>query len=402
MTSLSSLSFLPALPLSLNILTATALILIAGILGARLVARALPVPTITGYVLTGLLIGPAGFNLIDADILNELGLLVDLALGLVLFELGRRIDYRWLLREKRLLLSGILISAATFLVLFEVLVLLGVDKLVASMVAAIGMATSPAVALNLVHEVRAEGQLTERMLNIVVIGNSLAFVVFSMGLSALHVEYQAGWQSYVLHPLYLLLGSVALGWLVSRLLIWISRWLGRDPQAQLILVLALVAATVGLTTMFNLSALIALLAFGIASRGNDRRHALVEVDFSQFNGLLYVVLFVFAGARLELSHLHQLAPVILAFIAVRFGVTVLLTTSLASFNGLTLRKGALLGVALLPLSSFTIIMVQHAAGVYPEFGAQMMTLTVSILVILEVIGPICTRYALITAGEAKV
>jgi hypothetical protein len=46
-------------------------------------------------------------------------------------------------------------------------------------------------------------------------------------------------------------------------------------------------------------------------------------------------------------------------------------------------------------------MVQHAAGVYPEFGAQMTTLTVSILVILEIVGPICTRYALIASGEAK-
>jgi len=188
---------------------------------------------------------------------------------------------------------------------------------------------------------------------------------------------------------------------VSRLLIWIGHWVGRDPQAQLILVLALVAATVGMAAMFNLSALIALLAFGIASRSEDRRHALVEVDLSQFNALLYVLLFVVAGARLELSHLRELAPLVLAFIAVRFGVTILLTTSLAGFNGMTLRKGGLLGVALLPLSGFKIIMVQHAAGVYPDFGVQMTTLTVSILVILEIIGPICTRYALITSGEAK-
>ncbi len=398
---MTPLNFLPALPETLNVMTATGLILIAGILGARLVVRALPVPSITGYVLTGLLIGPAGFHLIDAGVLNKLGVLVDLALGLVLFELGRRVDYRWLLRERRLLITGVVISVGTFLALFEVLTLFGVGKLIAAMVAAIGMATSPAVAMNVVHEVRAEGLLTERMLNIVVIGNSLAFVVFSMGLAGLHVEYQAGWQSYVLHPLYLLGGSIAMGWLVSRLLIWIGHWVGRDPQAQLILVLALVAATVGMAAMFNLSALIALLAFGIASRSEDRRHALVEVDLSQFNALLYVLLFVVAGARLELSHLRELAPLVLAFIAVRFGVTILLTTSLAGFNGMTLRKGGLLGVALLPLSGFKIIMVQHAAGVYPDFGVQMTTLTVSILVILEIIGPICTRYALITSGEAK-
>lgn len=398
---MTSLNFLPALPDGLNVLTAAGLILIAGIVGARLVVRALPVPAITGYVLTGMLIGPIGFNLIDANLLNKLGLLVDLALGLVLFELGRRVDYRWLLREKRLLITGIAISGLTFLALLEVLTLFGVSPLVASMVAAIGMATSPAVALNLVHETRAEGQLTERMLNIVVIGNSLAFVVFSMSLAALHVEYQAGWRSYLLHPLYLLIGSIALGWVISQLQIWMGHWLGRDRQAQLILVLALVAATVGLADMLNLSALIAVLAFGIASRSQDRGHALVEVDFSQFNALVYVVLFVFAGARLDTSHLYQLAPLVLTFIAVRFIVTLLTTTALARFNGMTAAKGGWLGVALLPLSGFKIIMVQHAAGVYPEFGVQMATLTVSTLVILEIIGPICTRYALIASGEAR-
>lgn len=396
------LTFLPTLPNALNVLTAAGLILIAGIMGARLVARILPVPAITGYVLTGLLIGPAALNLVDAAILDKIGILVDLALGLVLFELGRRVDYRWLLREKRLLITGVVISLSTFAALYWMLTFFGVGKLLASMMAAIGMATSPAVVLNVVREVKAEGQLTERMLNIVVIGNALAFVGFSMGLSALHLEYQAGWNSYVLHPLYLFFGSAALGWLASRALIWLGHWLGRDGQAQLVLMLALIAATVGLATMFNLSALIALLAFGIASRSENPRHTVVEPDFSQFSALLYVLLFVYAGARLDLTHLRALAPVVLSFIALRLAVTLLLTTSLASINGITFRKGALLGLGLVPLSGFKIILVQQAAGFYPQFGAQLSTLMVSILVILEIIGPICTRYALVASGEAKI
>jgi Kef-type K+ transport system membrane component KefB len=397
-----TLSFFPTLPDALNVLTATGLILIAGILGARLLKRVFPqVPAITGYVLTGLLIGPSAFNLIDIPLLSEIGLLVDLALGLVLFELGRRVDIRWLLREKRLLATGILISSLTFLALFLLLTQFGFGKLVASMVAAIGMATSPAVILNVVREVKSEGQVTERMLNIVVIGNALAFVGFSMGLAAVHVEYQAGWESYILHPLYLLGGSILLGWLVSRLLVWLGQWLGRDSQAQLILVLALIATTVGVAVMFNVSALIALLAFGVASRSQDPRHAVVEPDLSQFSALFYVVLFVFAGAKLELTHLRELWPVVLAFIVLRFGMTVSMTTLLARTNGLTIRKGALLGLGLTPLSGFKIILVQHAVGFYPQFGAQLSTLVVSILVILELLGPICTRYALVASGEAK-
>lgn len=395
-------SFFPSMPHALNVLTATGLLLIVGVLGAHLLRRFFPqIPAITGYVLTGLLIGPSVLNLLDASLLDDISVLVDLSLGMVLFELGRRVDYKWLLREKGLLMTGIALSTIMFGALFMLLVQFGVSKLVACMVAALGMATSPAVILNVVREVKAEGQLTERMLNIVVIGNALAFVVFSMGLAAVHVEYQAGWESYILHPLYLLLGSALLGWIISRLLVWIGQWLGRDTQAQLILVLALIAATVGIAVMFKLSALIALLVFGICSRSQDARHAIVEPDLSQFSGLFYVALFVFAGAKLELGHLLTLWPAVLAFIGLRLAVALATTTGLARLNGMTFRKGALLGVGLVPLSGFNIIMVQHAVGDYPQFGAQLSALVVSILVILELLGPICTRYALTASGEAK-
>lgn len=393
--------FLPLLPDSLNLLTAISLLLVTGILGARLMSRALPVPAITGYVVTGLLIGPALFGFVTTAALDRIGLLVDLALGLVLFELGRRVDFQWLLREKRLLITGIAISLATFAALYWLLLGFGFGSLIASMGAAIGMATSPAVALSVVREVKAEGQLTERMLNIVAIGNVFSFVGFSMGLSVLHLEYDAGWHSYVLHPLYLFAGSVLLGWIASRLLIHLSAFVGRDNQAQLVLTIALITATVGVSTMLKLSALIALLAFGIATRTGKARHVLMETDFGPLNALLYVFLFVFAGAKLELSHFIEMAPIVFAFIAVRFAVTIFFTTTLASFNGLALRKGVMLGMSLIPLSGFKVIMVQHAASFYPLFSGQLAALMVSILVILEIIGPICTRFALISSGEAK-
>jgi Kef-type K+ transport system membrane component KefB len=391
----------PSIPDALNLLTATGLILLAGILGARLVTRLLPVPAITGYVLVGLLIGPAGLHLINAETLTQIGPLVDLALGLVLFELGRRVDYKWLLRERRLLPTGILLATCSFIALFWLLTAFGVAKPIAIMVAAVGMATSPAVALNVVRETRAEGQLTERMLNIAVIGNLMAFVVLSAGLSALHFEYQAGWQKYLLHPLYLLIGSTLLGWVASRLLIWLVRWLGRDTQTQLIVVAALVAATVGVADMFNLSPLIAMLAFGVASRSQDSRYALVDPDFSQLSSLLYVVLFVFSGAHLEVTQLPQFALLALAFIILRLAVFTVLTTLFARANGISLRKGALLGLALVPLSGFKLVLIQYAAGAYPDIGGSMSALILSILVILEIVGPACTRLALVAAGETQ-
>ncbi|MES2073452.1 MAG: cation:proton antiporter [Pseudomonadota bacterium] len=385
----------------MNTLTAIGFILVAGILGARLMTRLLPVPAITSYVLTGLLIGPAGLNLLNTGALSSLAPLIDLTLGLVVFELGRRIDYKWLVKEKWLLITGIGMSVGIFFALFFVLTSLDVNHLVASMAAAIGMASSPAVALNIVHELKAEGQVSERMLNIIAISNSLAFIVFTMSLSALHLEYRSDWRILVFHPLFLVLGSGLLGWVAGRLVIYISEWLGREHQGQRIILFALIAATVGAASMFKLSALIALLVFGITSRHRDRGYAIVEPDFSQFSGLLYAILFVSAGAQLELAHLREYWLVVVCFIGIRLAVSLTFGALLAPMNGLSVRKGSLLGLSLLPMSGVAIVLVKNATGLYPEFGALLSALLLSVLAVLEIAGPICTRFALILSGEAK-
>lgn len=394
-------SFFPTLPDTLNLLTATGTILITGIFCARLATRFLAVPALTGYVLAGLLIGPSGFNLLSEGNLNDFALLIHLAIGMVVFELGRRLDYKWLLHEKWLLITAITISACVFFGLFTLLVYLGVGKLVASMTAALGMASSPAVTLNVVRESKAEGQVSERMLNIVAISNSLSFIIFTMGLSALHVEYRADWTMFVLHPLYLIVGSVALGWIAGRLLILFSQWLGRDIQNQRLALFALIAITVGAAAMLKLSALIALLVFGIASRNYDYRHAVVEPDFGQFSSLLYALLFIYSGAQLELVHLREFWLIALYFVGLRLAITVFLGTGFSQLNGLTARKGALLGLGLLPMSGVAIVLMERATTIYPGFGEQLAALMLSVLAITELIGPICTRFALVASGEVE-
>ncbi|NMM29276.1 MAG: cation:proton antiporter [Glaciimonas sp.] len=399
---MSSFSFFPDLPGSLNILTALGLILIAGVFGARLVKHIAPVPAITGYVLTGLLIGPVGLNLISATALNELEPIVELALGLFVFELGRRLDYRWLLKERWLLITGVAISISVFVALFILLLSLGLDSLSAALAAAIGTASSPAVTLNVVQEIRAEGQVSARMLNIVAINNSLAFLLFIVCLSVLHWQYGASWSVALLHPLYLIFGSIVFGLLAGRLLVFANRHLGPESYAQRIVVFALVAATIGIADMFKFPALVSLLVFAVSSRYRDRQQVVVESEFSQINSLLCVILFVFAGARLQLAHLGQFWLIGLAYIAVRLTVMTGLGAVLASRNGLHARQGALLGLGLLPMSGVAILTAQYVSSIHPEFGAQLSALVLSVVVVLEIIGPISTHYALVASGESNI
>lgn len=395
------LSFLPDLPHSSNILTSAAVILFAGILGAFFITRFFPkIPTITGYILAGLLIGPMGLRLIDSAALDSIIPFIDLGLGLVLFELGRRVDFSWLCREKRLLIGSIIFSITVFMALLILMKIFSVNNAVAIMIAAIGMASSPAVILNLVREYGAEGQLSERMLNIVAIGNVLAFVGFSMGLSAAHLEYQTGWHNYIFHPLYLFGGSIILAWLASKTLIGFSHLFGRDAQRQLVLTLAMIAALAGISALFNLSAIIALLAFGIISRSRDLNHVIVEADFSQFSTIAYVFLFVFGGAKIEFQYLIKYWPFVVSFIVLRLLITIFMSTILAHFYRLSMRNSILLGIGLIPLSGFKIILLQNSIT-SPYMGAEWISIVLLAVGILELIGPICTRYTLFACGEAR-
>src|SRR3970282_553122 len=114
------------------------LLLLAGVIAGELVKRALHLPRIVGYVLIGLLLGASGFNLLDAGLVGESWIFVEIALGLVLFELGRRLHFKWLRNAPWLLAPGLLESALAFGFLYLTLAYFGVQPIYAAVAAAIG------------------------------------------------------------------------------------------------------------------------------------------------------------------------------------------------------------------------------------------------------------------------
>jgi hypothetical protein len=75
--------------------------------------------------------------------------------------------------------------------------------------------------------------------------------------------------------------------------------------------------------------------------------------------------------------------------------------ALAPRAGLSYRAGSLLAVALLPLSGQAVVMVRDTVSLYPSFGRELAAVVLSAVVILELLGPIATQFALKRAGEAR-
>jgi len=396
---MSRLTFLPHFPLAVHPLLLFGVLLVAGVLGGELTRRALHLPRITGYVLTGLALGPGGLDVITAPLLEKAWIFVDIALGLLLFELGQRLDVAWLIRERSLLFTGILESVLSFACVDTVLSLFGVAPLLAAVASAIGISTSPAVVMLVAKDLKAEGQITERALHLVALNSVIAFTVTTMLLAWMHQQYRAGWLVAALHPVYMLVGSLLLGYGAAMIALFSGRWLGKDNERQFVMLLALVVVTVGAAHMLELSVLLAVLAFGVMVRYLDARHDVVPIDVGRAGQLFFVVLFVVTGAKLASAQLTSGVMLGTAYVLARFAGKSAGVIAMMPFSRVRLRTGALLCMALTPMSGLALAMVQGAGHVYPEFGAELGDVMLFGVFLLELIGPLAVQFALGIGGE---
>ena len=393
-----SSTFLPTLPLQFSYPLLFAVLLVAGMLGGEM-ARAARLPRIVGYVLVGMVFSPLA-NAMSLEPLIDMGrIFVDLALGLVLFDLGRRMDLQWMKREWTLAATGLAESFLAFGAVFATLLWLDVSAVKAGIAAAIAMATSPAVVLLVVQDTKSEGQVTERALNLVALNSLLASIVTTILLASAHLEAKMDVEIALLHPAYLFLGSLALGAAVASVARLVARAVEKTKDLHFTLITGMVVGAVGLAIMLKLSVILALLAFGLFSRNDARSHDLLNVNLAPSSRLLYIVLFVITGASLPPSSLVMAGGAGLALAAARLAGKMVAVVCLAPLGGLRMRQAAGLALALSPVSTFALLLLHDVSTQYTDF-ADVATIFLAAIFVMEFIGPIAVQFGLKIAGES--
>jgi Kef-type K+ transport system membrane component KefB len=395
------LEFLPSLPPALSHAALFGALVIIGLLAGEAVRRYAALPRITGYAVAGAALGPQGLGLLSDNMLFDLRLLIDLSVGLIVFELGFRLDFKWLRMNRWLLVTAIAESLFCFWAIFAALVYFDFRPVLAAMAAAIGTATSPAIVMLVVHDLRAQGQITERLLLFTAVNSVFAYALLTLLLPFLHLEHAASWQQAAFHPLYVLSGSLVAGYLACILMLRLAAWLGKSEERQFILMVGMVVVTVGVAHALKLSVSLTLITLGVLARNLDKGYAVLPVHFGHGSQLFFVILFVLVGASLEFSAFTVAAATpVAAFILVRFFGKSLALVAFGPLSGIRPSGAGLLAVALLPLSGSAVVMVRDTTSLYPAFGRELAAVVLSAVVILELIGPLATQFALRRAGEA--
>jgi NhaP-type Na+/H+ or K+/H+ antiporter len=394
------LFFLPSWPPGAQGLPWVALLLLAAAIAGELVKRWLHLPRLFGWIVAGILMGPQVGGVLTEAMLEDMRVVLDVAIGVVLFQLGQRVDLGWLRRNPWLLATSLLESGLAFAAMFAVLLLIEVEPLLAALAAAIGIATGPAVVLSLTRELRAQGQVTERMLLLTSLNCVYAFVVVSILLAWLHQAYSNDWLSIVAHPIFLIFGSLFVALVFALATLVLLTLLGRRAEAQYIAVVALLVTAVYAAAALNLSGVLVLLGYGVMARAFDVKRRFASLSFGRLGQILLVLLFAISAATLELDLLPVGAVAGAVLVAARYLGKTVGVFALAPASGLSMRKASLLSLALMPMSGVALILVRDMSALFPGLGSSLAAVVVSALVLLEVLGAAAAYFALVRAGEA--
>ena len=391
--------FFPRLPIHFNPIVLFGLTLLLGLLGGEIVKATRLLPRISGYIAVGFLAGPNGFNIATPSVLADASFFVDIALGLILFDLGRHLDFSWLRHDRGLLPMAILESCLTFSLVFTVLYLFKFPWLPSALAATIATATSPAVVMMVAHDISSEGPITRRTMMLTSLNNLFALILFTILLPVTHVKSSTS-QIISEHITYRLLGSVILGLIIFTITVFLSRLTGKNKESQFILFVGAVTLGIGLAISLNLSTMLTLFTFGVAARNLDRNHRLTEVDFGWLARLFFVLLFVVTGVYLKFQGLWQATWIVLAFLFVKISAKMIGVLIFSRISHLTKQQALALGLTLAPMAELAVGMSNRLVYFNPNFSHQLLTIITAVVAILYILGPIAVQIAFIKTGEA--
>ncbi|RMG19745.1 MAG: hypothetical protein D6729_04445, partial [Deltaproteobacteria bacterium] len=275
-----------------------AVLLLVAVLAGRL-AHLVRLPHVSGYLLAGLLVGPGGFEVVDAALLEPLHFIDELALGLVLFEIGSHVSLPEL-RRTRQGLFGLTAAQALLppLLVFPAVWLTGVGPVAAALFAILSVAGASASTLLVIKEYESSGPVTRTLRAVVAFDDVLVIVAFGLALTLLRSDVDSLVTALGLTGLQVL-AALALGIGLGVVLVYLEAR-SHDSTEQTFLALLALGLALSLPVRYGFSPLLSSLFLGLTIANVSGAGRRLVAGLEPFFAPIYVIFFVSAGAHLDL------------------------------------------------------------------------------------------------------
>jgi len=376
----------------------TALLLVAGALAGEFIARMTRLPRVVGYTGAGFVAAGVGIGF-AVPLAGTSRLIVDVALALMLFDIGSRVRLRWLRFNPPLLWTSLAEAIVGGVAVFFVLEWLGIEPRVAAACAVLSMPASAAVAGRVAHELGAEGQVTDRMILLTALNTLYAVLAMTLLRGWLESERAVDLVATAAAFGYSFVGSLLLSAVLALLVAAAARKLDLRNESSVLLVLGLVVLAISTARLLGLSTLLVPLLAGLVLRNSTQRPWVWPRHFGTAGGVLVLMLFVIVGASWSPQLLAAGGVAALAMVLVRGLAKGSIVLLFASWAGISSRQGLALAVTLTPLSATALVMLSELHAAVPHVGMVAAPIMLSAVAVLELIGPIAVQAALSLADE---
>ena len=398
--------------LFLRLLAAVALAFVAG----KLVSK-LKLPSILGWLIAGMILGPHAVSLVSDTLLDAVWYqsimhVLECAVGLMI---GTELVWRKIRRSgKSIIITTLTQSIGTFLVVSLVLGIVfyfsGIPLYLAFLFGGTALATAPAPALSIVREFKTEGPVTATLIPMAALDDIVGCIVFFSTIAIVAGNLSAGELPAYMIALVVLLPliiGVVTGLLAGLVL---KKERGAGPTLALLIAMILLSSGVGfwcndLLPRPVLNFMLIGMAFSatFSNMVSEKRLDQIMQGFNPILGVAMIVVILNLGAPLDYHLILGAGLYTAIYIAARaFG------KYFGAFFGAAVTKSPktvrnYLGLTLLPHSGvslvFTGIAVSVLAGPAPACAKIIQGTIAAAAVINEVIAVVMAKKGFEWAGE---
>ena len=417
-----------------------AILLLAGLLSTR-VMKVLKLPNVTGYILTGIIMGPFVFGLFFNNFtydgikesviylhIDKIKWVSTVALGFIAFSIGTSFK-RSVLKAvgKKVVVITILeaLGGSIFVLAALLIAHFSFPKYVpielALTLGAIASATAPAATLMVIKQYRARGPLVDTLLPVVALDDAAALILFAI-LFQIATAVAGGGNfdlySMLAKPLIEIALSLTIGAVLGLIISFINKFF-KSRNNKLVLCIFTVFASVGLYYLFKqpymgggfeLSSLLTCMVAGalFTNIAKDSGRTLDILD--RFTSPIYMMFFVISGASLDLSIFTNRLGLIAFIVAITYLLFRVAGKWLGAYTGSSITNAEpqvkkYLGFTLVPQAGVAIGLATNASALFSAnevtqiSGALIIAIILTSTLIYELVGPLVSKWALNKAGE---
>ena len=393
----------------MDILFTIGFILILGFAGGRLFEK-FGIPQVVGYIVVGVVIGDSLLGFLPVKMLDDLSPITSMALAFIGFMIGGELKFSLFRKFGKQFFTILLFEGLLAMLLVSTLtIMLTKNVALGILLGALSSATAPAATVDVLWEYHSKGPLTSTIMAIVALDDGLALFLYGFAFAFANVLISNQGLSIkimLVQPLIEIFGSLALGVAIGFVMDRISHRI-KSRDDRLVINIASILLASGIAIHFELSLILTNMAVGLtlSNLHPDRNVSNFEI-VKAFVPPIYIIFFLFVGARLQLGLLPSMGVLGALYVVGRTVGKWVGSYLGAAVSGAPATVRKYLGFALFSQAGVAIglaLDVYQHFGKFGPAGEQMGHSVVNIIaattLLVQIIGPPSVKFSITKAGE---